>query len=539
MKPGQTVNLGMPNSEREQPAGKVGFDRDVIVLGGAFSGASTALLLKRRRPELRITILERAVAFDRKVGESTTEISSCFMVRQLGMGRHLAHEQLPKQGLRFWFDRVGDESYAACGEIGPKFQVRLPAYQLDRARSDAYLLEEAEAAGCEVLRPAKLTEFTHGPEGVAVTFEQGGARQTFRARWLIDASGRASVTARKLGHWRSLADRHPTSAIWARFRGMRDIEGAEMRGDHPEVANACGASRALATNHLVGYGWWCWVIPLRGGDFSVGLVYDQRLFDPGQLAGANLGEKLKAHLLRHPVGREWFAKAEVVPGDVKAFSNLPYACQRIAEPGVLMVGDAAGFMDPLYSSGLDFAAFTISQAVEVVLAHPLPVTATADLERLNIGFAHAFEQWFEAIYVDKYFYLGDADLMSAAMLMDVGAFFIGPVRFLYRDSHQGFLVFPYSGPIGGAFAAFMKTYNRRLAVIARKRHAAGCYGKANLHRREMYPGFSPGLDALPLFLRGLGKWLRVECSAWRLPAPKAAERGVTGKEAFAPGTGGL
>src|SRR5579864_9006691 len=58
---------------------------DVVVIGGAFSGAATGLLLKRRRPQLRVAIVERAAAFDRKVGESTTEVSSCFLTRVLGL----------------------------------------------------------------------------------------------------------------------------------------------------------------------------------------------------------------------------------------------------------------------------------------------------------------------------------------------------------------------------------------------------------------------------------------------------------------------
>lgn len=74
---------------------------DVAILGGAFSGAATALLIKRRRPDARVVIIEKAEAFDRKVGESTTEVSSCFLTRVLGIAQHLGHEQLTKQGLRF------------------------------------------------------------------------------------------------------------------------------------------------------------------------------------------------------------------------------------------------------------------------------------------------------------------------------------------------------------------------------------------------------------------------------------------------------
>ena len=73
---------------------------EVVIVGGAFSGAATALLIKRRRPETRILIIEKATEFDRKVGESTTEVSSCYMTRMLGLTHYLGHHQWAKQGLR-------------------------------------------------------------------------------------------------------------------------------------------------------------------------------------------------------------------------------------------------------------------------------------------------------------------------------------------------------------------------------------------------------------------------------------------------------
>jgi 2-polyprenyl-6-methoxyphenol hydroxylase-like FAD-dependent oxidoreductase len=108
----------------------------VAVIGGAFSGAATALLLKRKRPGLRIVIVERAEEFDRKVGESTTEVSSCFLTRVLGLTNYLGHHQLPKQGLRMWFARNRDEAFDECAELGARYNSRLPGFQVDRATLD-------------------------------------------------------------------------------------------------------------------------------------------------------------------------------------------------------------------------------------------------------------------------------------------------------------------------------------------------------------------------------------------------------------------
>src|SRR3954453_18314003 len=101
------------------------FDYDVVIMGGAFSGAATALLLKRKHPSLRVLIIEKAAEFDRKVGESTTEVSSCFLTRVLGLTNYLGHHQLNKQGLRMWFARAPEDAFDECVEIGARYNSRL------------------------------------------------------------------------------------------------------------------------------------------------------------------------------------------------------------------------------------------------------------------------------------------------------------------------------------------------------------------------------------------------------------------------------
>ena len=487
---------------------------DVVVIGGAFSGAATALLLRRECPGLRVAIVERSLAFDRKVGEATTEISGSFLTKRLALTSHLNNHHIAKQGLRFWFTSGDNEDFARCGELGSLYQVRMPSYQVDREVLDQHVLDQAGEAGAEIFRPAKVVSVE---EGKSVVIDHGGERRTLSARWVVDASGRAAMLARKFGLHSSLKE-HPTNSIWARFRNVKDLDGHELRSRDPGYARACQASRTAGTNHLTGYGWWCWIIPLKGGDTSVGLVYDERLFTPP--AGDRLVERLRAHLLAHPIGRELFETADPVDGDVKAYSALPYYSREIAGPGWQIVGDAAGFLDPLYSAGLDYCSWTVNSAVRRIAAESQG--KTVDLRDINARFARSYRGWFEALYRDKYFYLGDAQLMQAAFLMDLGWFFFGPVRELMICPRGGFERFPFDGPVDGAVSRFMAFANRRLKAIAIKRRECGVYGASNLDHRMMVSGFEPTPKVLKMVWKGIRIWLRAERQTLFLQPERAA-----------------
>ena len=483
-------------------------DYDVAIIGGAFSGAATAVVLKRRWPNARVLIIEKTTEFDRKVGESTTEVSSCYMTRILGLTHHLGHHHLPKQGLRLWFSQHPEQSFDDCVELGARYGARLAGFQVDRATLDTHLLEEAVKAGCELMRPAKVTslELHDGGEQV-IKLDFQNEQRTIRARWVVDASGRTAMIARKLGHFRANLE-HPINAVWARFTGVKEWDSYEWREKFPEMANACRTSREWATNHLMGYGWWCWIIPLRGGDVSAGIVYDSRIFDLP--AGATLAQRLHNHLVSHPVGRAIFGEAQAIEGDVHAFSALPYWSEKVCGDGWAAVGDATSFIDPLYSPGLDFCSFT-SYYVAGLLGQSLAgENVKASLDYYNAQYPMTYRKWFESLYQDKYFYMGEADLMSAALLLDVASYYIGIVRPVYRDPECAFARLPFEGRPGRIAALMMKFYRRRLVALAKNRAVAGRLGEVNSGWRELYDGFVPDFRLRKQIAQGLRRWWSAE-----------------------------
>ena len=91
---------------------------DVVVIGGALSGAATATLLLRQNPGLRLLIIEKSTRLTRRVGEATVEVSAYFMGRVLGLTQYLNESHLVKQGLRFWFQNDEVKSIAEASELG-------------------------------------------------------------------------------------------------------------------------------------------------------------------------------------------------------------------------------------------------------------------------------------------------------------------------------------------------------------------------------------------------------------------------------------
>lgn len=486
---------------------------DVVIVGGALAGGSTALLLRREMPELRVLVVEKLPRFDEKVGEATTEMSGMFFTRRLALWRHLETEHLPKEGLRYWFSNERVTGHADASETGGHLRSTVPSFQLRRDALDEHVLAEAVAAGAELRRPVRVREIEVGSFDHQVTLEvAGGGRETVRCRWLIDASGRATVLGKKLG----LIDRnelHPTAAIWARFRGVRHIDDIAARGPL-HFASGNISSRRLATNHYMGRGSWTWVIPLGNGETSVGVVFDKRLLDLHERPDREAAflEFLNANAAL----RELLDGAELRREDLRFYSHLPYVTRQYAGDGWALVGDAAAFLDPYYSPGMDHIAFSVEATLELVRAERAdPPAFPARLGEHNEIFVRSYHRFFAAVYQDKYFYMGEHDLLSASFLLDTAQYYIFLVIPAYRIAGR-FLWYPVLGPKPAGFNYWlMRLYNRRLKAIAEARRRLGIEGRRN-DRRRVRAFYALDYHAVRMALRGVKLWWLAELDLlWR------------------------
>ncbi len=488
---------------------------DVVIIGGSLAGASAATLLRRECPGLRVLVIERAAQFTRRVGEATVEISGYFLGRVLGLSQHLNNEHLVKQGMRFWFANEQTHTLADASEMGPRYHVRLPSWQLDRAVVDEEVLRRAVEAGAELRRPAQVTAVRLSSGGEQeIDVKMDGQVETIRARWVVDASGVAALLARQEG-WLEPNTAHPTASAWARWRNVKDWDGRELAERFPAWSNRCLGSRNTATNHIVGDGWWSWWIPLKGGDVSVGVVFDQRLvsFPQGE---AKLGDRLREFLDRHPVARELLADAEWIEGDVHWRKNLAYRTKVFAGDGFALVGDAAAFLDPLYSPGMDVIAFTVTATTALIAAQQRGEELAPLLEKHNAMFTQSYQRWFEAIYQDKYEYLGEYDLMSVAFRMDLGLYYLGIVSQPFKYGAKSLSLPPFGVPVSTPVYRFMRFYNRRFAAMGRKRRERRELGHANSGRQYLFQSFSISPRDLPRILAAAAQWWVFEVrEGWR------------------------
>ena len=303
---------------------------DVAIIGGGPAGATAAALLA---PHVRVVVLERERFPRFHIGESLLP-AALPVFAELGFDAAQAGHQF-KAGARFHDEVTGRrEEYMFADGLGgfPDH-----AFQVERSIFDAQLLAIARERGAEV---------RHGVTIRAVEFLPGGVRvhsegESIRARYLVDASGHRALLARQL---RALVP-------------LRDFGRAAVFGHHDNLGDDALAfigSQGNVEVLRVEEGW-AWAIPLQGRRLSVGVVTTQGPIEPSLLART---------IERSPLLRRLTAgTSSTSPTLVGDYS---YRNERSFGAHYCCVGDAACFLDPVFSSGVSLALQHARAMVEVL-----------------------------------------------------------------------------------------------------------------------------------------------------------------------------
>ena len=390
---------------------------DVIIMGGGLAGLTLALQLKQRFTDIDVLVLERrqhpVPEAAHKVGESSVEIGAHYFSKVLGLTEHLDQAQLRKFGFRFFFSE-GRRDIANVTEIGASRFMSTPSYQIDRGIFENFLGLEAQRRGVRFIDNAvvRRVDLAEGGADHGVSCEHAGQTLALSARWIVDACGRAGILKRKLGLAQDNA--HHAHAVWFRIKDRINIDDWS---DDAEWRSRCDPpARWLSTNHLVGAGYWAWLIPLASGSHSVGIVADPRLhpldtmdtFDKAmswfQTFQPRLFDELdgKRHLLQ----------------DFAFFRNFSYGCKQVfSAQRWALTGEAGLFLDPFYSPGSDFIGISNTYITELIALDRAgkPLGAHA---QLYDQVYHSFYESTLALYTDQYGLFGDPEVLPVKVIWD-------------------------------------------------------------------------------------------------------------------------
>lgn len=393
---------------------------DVAILGGGLASGLLARQLRRQVPEASVAVFEKSPERRYKVGEATVEIASNYFIRKAGLSTYLFDEHLPKNGLRLFFDTPEkDAELTAMSEIGTDRAPPTPSFQLNRSKLDADLREMNAKAGAEVNVGWTAKDVRLGRGGEPHRFaavRDDGERREYRARWLIDATGRASTLARALD-LRFEETEHQCAAVWGRFTGVLDIDSI---ADDPWRRRARYVARILSTNHFCYPGYWIWFIPLGKGVTSVGVVGLKEHFRRGM----RTQEGFRAFLDEHAAVRMLLEKAE--PLDIDGYTQLAYGTKRFfSEDRWALVGEAAAFTDPFYSPGSDFIALECDYVTDLVArdVRGEPADRLAERTRTYDEFLRFRWEANMLVYRGLYGALGSYELMRVKFNFDFGCYF--------------------------------------------------------------------------------------------------------------------
>jgi flavin-dependent dehydrogenase len=324
---------------------------DVFVIGGGPAGTTAATLLRRKGH--RVVLAEKSRHPRFHIGESLLP-ANLPLLDELGVGEKVRAIGMPKYAAEFTSPWHGHRQEFRFAEA---WNSSLPsAFQVERARFDHVLFDNARSNGVEVMEGCAVTAVDlDGDDGIAQirVDGEGGHPDRWRARFVVDASGRETFLASKLGV-KTRDTRHNSVAVYAHFRGAQRNTGVQE-----------GNISIFWFDHG-----WFWFIPLVDGVTSVGMVtWPYFLKTRGD---APLGDFLQRGIASCPPLAARLENAQRI-NETIATGNYSYAARCTHGRNFVLLGDAYAFVDPMFSSGVWLAMHsgeTAAATIDTCLREP-------------------------------------------------------------------------------------------------------------------------------------------------------------------------
>ena len=418
-----------------------GREFDVAICGGGLAGLTVARQLQQQLPQISIVLIERLsrplpeAAF--KVGESTVETGAFYLSEVLKLTDYFEKHHLHKMGLRYFFTNTTGR-FQDRPEFGLSEFPAVNTYQIDRGMLENDLRRFNEQAGVVMMEGCSILDvaLANGNGRHAITYKTGndGSARTVRARWVIDATGRRRFLQKKLNLSKPAG--RACSASWFRYEGRIDVNDLVPRTEEDWHQRVPNKNRYYSTTHLMGNGYWVWLIPLGSDSTSVGIV---ALEDIHPFDGFNTYERSLEWLRQHEPELADYLDGRS-PLDFRVMRRYSYSSRRVfSVDRWACVGEAGFFSDPYYSPGTDFIGFgnsIVTQLVELDLDGKLTPETIEEYNQFILFLNNLITVNFQVGY---HFY-GNAAVMSAKLLWDVCAAwsFVTPQMFnsLFLDKER-------------------------------------------------------------------------------------------------------
>ena len=451
---------------------------DVVIAGGGLAGLTLARQLHFEAPHARVLVCEKRrhpvpeAAF--KVGESSVEIGAHYFKTIVKLEALLERDHLPKLGLRYFFPYENNRDIAARVELGTSVFPPVPSFQLDRGRLENSLLTLARESGVSVLDGCTVREIDLGDPEHRVVFDTADGPHTVTARWVVDSSGRAGLLKRKLGLRRSVS--HAANACWFRFPDRLKVD--DWSDDPVWRARVPERQRWLSTVHLMGAGYWVWLIPLGSGSTSVGIVADPALHPFHRLS-------------RFDRAVDWLREfepqcADVVEAhapqreDFLVLQHFAHGCERVFSPDRwAMTGESGVFTDPFYSPGSDFIAIGNDFATDLITRDLRGESVRERAEIFNTTHLRLFDAFLK-LYDGQYPLMGNAQVMTAKVAWDNATYWsvTALLFFQRRFRHPEFMA--SIDPLMRRFFVLHARMQQLFAAWGRADHAAYGHSRADV-----------------------------------------------------------